>query len=118
MFGSCGNNLKCGIGEIAISKITIMRTQKEIAYYTRPSDVESSIDLTDVRLLRGISFSQRRDLNYISYDRRSSIVTSGEQFSPERLSLQIISFQVKTSLLQNEGTTLMYAITMMESQFS
>ncbi len=24
----------------------------------------------------------------------------------------------KTSLLQNEGTTLMYAITMMESQFS
>lgn len=89
MFGSCGNNLKCGIGEIAISKITIMRTQKEIAYYTRPSDVESSIDLTDVRLLRGISFSQRRDLNYISYDRRSSIVTGGEQFSPERLSLQI-----------------------------
>lgn len=89
MFGSCGNNLKCGIGEIAISKITIVRTQKEIAYYTRPSDVESSIDLTDVRLLRGISFSQRRDLNYISYDRRSSIVTGGEQFSPERLSLQI-----------------------------
>ena len=64
MFGSCG------IGEIAISKVTLIRRQK---YYpfpgSHPSYYEEQLALSNVKLLRGISFSASRDFAVIPHDR-------------------------------------------------
>ena len=95
MFGSCGTNTKCGLGEIALNKITVLRKQKGVDFVYAMFgiqgifDRDSQIVLTSAKLLRGISFSQKRDLSIISYDRTASIGLINEQFVPETLSLQI-----------------------------
>lgn len=93
MFGSCGSNTKCGIGEISLNKITLIRTQKGVSFIEGQAldgaDLTSTLVLTNVKLLRGISFSHKRDLSIINFDRRSTVSSVDEQFSPESLSLQI-----------------------------
>ena len=84
MFGSCG------IGEVAISKVTLIRRQR---YYTHPNSIpaynEDSLILSNVKLLRGISFSASRDLTIIPHDRAAAIDTSSEVFVPENLELTV-----------------------------
>lgn len=84
MFGSCG------IGEVAISKVTLIRRQR---YYTPPNSIpaynEDSLILSNVKLLRGISFSAGRDLTIIPHDRAAAIDTSSEVFVPENLELTV-----------------------------
>lgn len=84
MFGSCG------IGEVAISKVTLIRRQR---YYTFPNSIpaynEDSLILSNVKLLRGISFSAGRDLTIIPHDRAAAIDTSSEVFVPENLELTV-----------------------------
>ena len=84
MFGSCG------IGEVAISKVTLIRRQR---YYTHPNSIpaynEDSLILSNVKLLRGISFSAGRDLTIIPHDRAAAIDTSSEVFVPENLELTV-----------------------------
>ena len=84
MFGSCG------IGEVAISKVTLIRRQK---YYTLPNSIpaynEDSLILSNVKLLRGISFSASRDLTIIPHDRAAAVDTSSEVFVPESLELTV-----------------------------
>ena len=84
MFGSCG------VGEVAISKVTLIRRQK---YYPFPNSIpaynEDSLILSNVKLLRGISFSAGRDLTIIPHDRAAAIDTSSEVFVPENLELTV-----------------------------
>lgn len=84
MFGSCG------IGEVAISKVTLIRRQR---YYTLPNSIpaynEDSLILSNVKLLRGISFSASRDLTIIPHDRAAAVDTSSEVFVPENLELTV-----------------------------
>ena len=84
MFGSCG------IGEIAISKVTLIRRQKYYPYPgSHPSYYEEQLALSNVKLLRGISFSASRDFAVIPHDRAAAIDTSSEVFVPENLELTV-----------------------------
>lgn len=92
MFGSCGANTRCGIGEVTLNKVTILRTEKGVWYYDYYGvglDRESSLELTSIKLLRNIGFSQSRDLSIIQYDRRASVSNTAEYFSPETINLQV-----------------------------
>ena len=84
MFGSCG------VGEIAISKVTLIRRQKYYPYPgSHPSYYEEQLALSNVKLLRGISFSASRDFAVIPHDRAAAIDTSSEVFVPENLELTV-----------------------------